>query len=164
MKSDSPVAWNPITRLTHWLIAIPVLLDFFIEGGDLTHEVLGYIAMGTTVFRLGWGLITKDEANFASFPLHPKKLFSMQTVHYQGHNPQASWVYILMWILVIALGVTGFMMGMDKFWGEDWLENLHETFSNILMGLVALHFAGLIFDSWRFKRKTWLGMFTGKKS
>ncbi len=164
MNAESPVAWNTITRLTHWLIAIPVLLDFFIEGGDLSHEVLGYIAMGSTVFRLGWGFISKDHANFASFPLHPKKLFSMQTVHYKGHNPQASWVYILMWILVIALGVTGFMMGLDKYWGEDWLENLHETFSNVLMGLVALHFAGLIFDSWRFKRKTWLGMFTGKKS
>lgn len=170
MNSDAPVAWNLITRITHWLIAIPVLLDFVIDGGDLSHNVLGYIALGATLFRLIWGFFTRDEANFSGFPLTAKKTadyaksaFTKKTIHYSGHNPLASWTYIFMWILVIALGITGFMMGLDRYWGEEWLEGLHENFSNTLMLLVALHFIGLILDSWKFKRKTWLGMFNGKK-
>ena len=171
MRSDAPVAWNLVTRLTHWLIAFPVLLDFFIEGGEISHKILGYIAFGTTLFRFIWGFFTKDEANFSSFPLHIKKtseyamsVFRKNKINYIGHNPLASWVYIFMWILVIALGITGFMMGLDKYWGEAWLEELHEVLSNGLMFLVALHFIGLFLDSWKFKRRTWLGMFTGKKS
>lgn len=171
MRPAEPIAWNLVTRLSHWLIAIPIMLDFFIEGGDISHKVLGYIALVVTCFRFVWGFITKDEASFSSFPLHVKKTyeyaintFTKNKIYYPGHNPLASWVYICMWILVVFLGITGFMMGLDRFWGEDWLEELHEIFSNCLLVLVVFHILGLILDSWKFKRKTWLGMFTGKKS
>lgn len=171
MSSDAPIAWSLVTRILHWLIAIPILLDFFIEGGELSHKVLGYTALIMVLVRFVWGFASKDEANFSAFPLnvnktfeYAKSAFSRKTIPYTGHNPLASWTYIFMWILVIALGITGFMMGLDRFWGEDWLENLHETMSNALLLLVVLHFIGLILDSWKFKRKTWLGMFTGKKS
>lgn len=171
MKPDVPIVWSLVTRLSHWLIAIPVILDFFIDGGDASHKVLGYIALATTCFRFVWGFIAKDEAKFSSFPIQFKKtyeyamgVFSKSKIHYSGHNPLASWIYILIWIHVLSLGVTGFMMGLDKYWGDVWLEELHEFFSKGLILLVALHLIGLIFDSWKFKRKTWLGMFTGKKS
>ncbi len=170
MRSDVPITWNVVTRFTHWLIAIPVLLDLFIEGGDMSHKILGYLALATTCFRFVWGFISRDEANFASFPLHLKKtfeyainVFKKNTIHYPGHNPLASWVYIFMWILVLCLGITGFMMGLDRYWGEEWLEKLHEVLSQGLILLVCLHFIGLALDSWKFKRKTWLGMFTGRK-
>ena len=170
MRSDSPIAWNLVTRLTHWLIAIPVLLDFFIEGGEKSHKILGYTALGMVLFRFVWGFFTEDEANFSSFPLslkkvfeHGKSAFSKNNIHYSGHNPLASWIYIFIWILVVALGITGFMMGLDRFWGVEWLEELHEASSSVLMLLVAFHFIGLILDSRKFKRKTWLGMFNGKK-
>ena len=156
------LSWNIVTRLAHWLIAIPVLLDFFLEGGDNSHKVVGYIALGVTVFRLIWGFITKDKANFRHFPLNLKLPWS--SPEYEGHNPPASWTYIFMWLLVIGLGVTGFMMGTDAYWGVEWVEEVHEYLSNALMFLVFLHFAGLIADSLRYKRKTWMGMFTGRKS
>lgn len=170
MISDAPIAWNLVTRLSHWLIAVPVLLDFFIDGGDKSHNVIGYVAFGATLARLAWGFVTQDEAKFSSFPLGPKKtgeyamsVFTKEKINYSGHNPLASWVYIFMWILVLSLGVTGFMMGMDRYWGEEWLMDLHESSSNALMFLVALHFIGLAIDSIKFKRKTWLGMITGRK-
>ncbi len=171
MKAESPVTWNLVTRLSHWLIAIPVLLDFFIEGGEMSHKVLGYVALGSTCFRFIWGFITTDQGKFSSFLLSPKatleysmNAFTKKQIPYVGHNPLASWVYIFMWLLVLSLGTTGFMMGLDKFWGVSWVEEIHEVLSNCLVFLVALHFMGLILDSWKFRRKTWLGMFTGKKS
>ena len=162
--------WSLITRITHWLIAVPVLLDFFIEGGELSHKVLGYLAFGVTVFRLGWGVVAKDEARFSSFPLgvralrkHVKSIFSGDLINYPGHNPLASWAYLMIWALVLSLGFTGHLMGLDAFWGNEKLEELHEGMSNTLVALVALHFLGIGLDSWKFKRRTWKGMFTGEK-
>lgn len=170
MKDKTPEAWNAITRLSHWLIAVPVTIDFFVDGGDLSHKVFGYLAFAVTVLRLGWGFVTKDQANFLAFPLkfkdawnYIKSLPKKETFKYSGHNPLAAWAYLFMWGLVIGLGVSGYMMGMDAFWGESWLEELHETMSNALMFLVILHFIGMGIDSWKFQRKTWLGMITGKK-
>ena len=170
MKDKTPEAWNAITRITHWLITVPVTIDFFVDGGDLSHKILGYLAFAVTVLRLGWGFVTKDQANFSAFPLkykdawnYIKYLPKKKTFKYPGHNPLAAWVYLFMWGLVIGLGVSGYMMGLDAFWGESWLEELHETMSNALMFLVILHFIGMGIDSWKFQRKTWLGMITGKK-
>lgn len=163
--------WSLITRLTHWLIAIPVLLDFFIDGGEIEHKVFGYLAFSATLFRLGWGMVAKDLARFSYFPLstrefwqHGRSLFSRKAINYPGHNPLASWIYLAIWTLVMGLGITGFMMGLDAFWGDEWLENLHEVMSNTLLTLVLLHFLGIAFDSWKFQRQSWKGMFTGDKA
>ena len=165
------IVWNKVTRLTHWMIAIPVLLDFFIDGGDRAHSIIGYIALVATVFRLYWGIITQDEARFTCFKLslaetwkYTRTLTSVSKIKYPGHNPLASWAYIIIWLLVLGLGITGYMMGLDAFWGDEKLEDLHEALSNALMALVVLHFLGIALDSWKFKRHTWKGMFTGKKS
>lgn len=164
------ILWSPITRLLHWCIALPVLVNFFLDGGDDAHKVLGYVALGTMLIRLGWGVVAKDQAHFKFFPIGPQEiknytlgLVSGKTKNYSGHNPLASVAYILIWVLVGLLGVSGFMMGLDYFWGEDWLEEVHDAFSNGLVVLVVLHLVGIGMDGLLKKRKTWKGMITGKR-
>ncbi len=164
------ILWSPITRIIHWAIAIPVLFNFFIEGGDLSHKVLGYVSFFAIFIRIAWGLISKDKAHFRFLPLKPSEireyiliLFSGRMKNFPGHNPLASVAYVIIWILVGLLGISGFMMGLDAFWGEDWLEQLHELLSSALMALVILHFIGIAFDGIKNKRKTWLGMITGRR-
>lgn len=171
MKSSTPEAWNAVTRISHWMIAVPISIDFFVDGGDQLHNISGYVAFAVTILRLGWGFVTRDQASFSSFPLNISGVFSYlkslpfkNAKKYSGHNPIAAWVYLFMWGLVIGLGVSGYMMGLDAYWGETWLEELHETMSNAMMFLVVLHFIGIGFDSWKFRRKTWLGMINGHKS
>lgn len=164
------MVWSLFTRILHWTVAVPVLLNFFLDGEDDPHKIAGYLAASAVTLRLGWGFVTKDKAHFRHFPLAPSSVneFIRSSIRgekdqFDGHNPLASWVYILMWISVLALGVSGFMMGMDKFWGEEWLEETHGAIATGLKFLVAFHFTGLIADSVRFKRPTWRGMITGKK-
>jgi cytochrome b len=152
--------WSFKTRLIHWLIALPVLVNFILEGGETPHQVLGYVAFGAMLVRIVWGFIAKDQARFSAFPF--AEVFKARR-DYPGHNPQASWVYVFIWLLVGGLGVTGFMMGLDAFWGEEWLEDLHENLSNTLLVLVGLHLLGIAFDAWKYRRKTWLGMITGRR-
>lgn len=166
----STILWSPITRTIHWAIAIPVLLNFFIDGGDYLHKVLGYIAFAALVVRLMWGLVTKDKAHFKYFPVKPSEIKNYildlvlnKAKDYPGHNPLASTTYISIWILIGLLGVSGHMMSLDAYWGEEWLEHLHEFFSNGLVALFFCHIVGLIFDGIKYKRKTWIGMITGTR-
>ena len=147
-----------------------LLLNFFIDGGDYLHKVIGYTTLVTLLVRIVWGLITKDKANFKFFPLSPSELkryivaiSSGQVRDYPGHNPIASIIYISIWILIGLLGITGHLMGQDAFWGEEWLETLHESLSNGLVALIICHILGMTLDGIRNKRKTWLGMITGKR-
>ena len=156
------IIWDLPTRILHWAMAFPIALNYFLEGGKKNHRYVGYRAAFVLLLRLMWGFISKGHAHFKNFPMSPKKLFQ-RNLDYPGHNPQASYVYFGIWTMVLALGVSGFMTTLDAYWGEEWLEELHETFGNILLGLIGLHLTGLGVDSLKFKRKTWKGMITGSR-
>lgn len=169
MKTNH-IIWDIQTRVFHWLIAIPVFMNFILEDGNRLHKALGYLALAGLILRIVWGLSTKGHSSFSALPLkwseltsYLTSLRSKQAIPYLGHNPLATWVYIGIWTNVVLLGLSGFMMGLDAFWGEEWLEEIHETLALIMKILVLLHFTGIIFDSIKFKRKTWLGMINGKK-
>jgi cytochrome b len=46
--------------------------------------------------------------------------------------------------LILALGLTGWLQGTDTFWGEEWLEELHEVLANGLILAAGLHAAAAI--------------------
>ncbi len=41
--------------------------------------------------------------------------------------------------LVLGLGLTGFLQTTDRFWGVEWMQDLHESIAQGLMALAALH-------------------------
>ena len=54
---------------------------------------------------------------------------------------------------VMLLGLTGWMQTLDRFWGEEWLEELHELLADGLLVLIAAHVAGVLLASWRHRRE-----------
>ena len=56
-----------------------------------------------------------------------------------GHNPLGGLMVLLLLTLLLALGFTGWLQGTDAFWGEDWVQELHEVLANTLMLAVGLH-------------------------
>ncbi len=52
-----------------------------------------------------------------------------------------------LWASVIGMGVTGYMMGTLAFFGLRWVEEAHEVIYGWIMISVALHLAGVVFDS-----------------
>ncbi len=132
MKFDVP------TKLTHWVLALCVLLNhFFIEGGD-AHDYIGYLAAALVIFRVAW-------------------YFKLGSV--ARPNILAKFTYILIWSIVLALGITGWMMSLDRYWGEEWLEVLHTNLSIGLQVLIGLHLSGIVLDSIRHRRAAWKVMF-----
>ena len=172
MKSIESKIWDLPTRLLHWIIALCITLNLFVlEDGDLGHRWIGYISVFAFSLRFFWGFFGGNTSRFKLFPLHPKQTLAFirnlvtgkPEEHYPGHNPLATWVYIAIWSCIVCLGVSGWMMGLDAYWGEEWLENLHEAFAKGIQALLILHLLGIALDSFKHRRKTWLGMITGKK-
>jgi cytochrome b len=81
-----------------------------------------------------------------------------------GHSPLGALVMIAMMLAMLGLGISGYMMEeIDRFWGEDWVEDLHESIANVLAALVCLHILAAVIESIRLRENLPLSMITGKR-
>ncbi|WP_281858337.1 cytochrome b/b6 domain-containing protein [Litoreibacter halocynthiae] len=180
--------WDPLVRLTHWIIALAVILNGFIIDDDaLAHIWIGYIALGMLALRLLWGLIGTESARFSSFPVsfsgaatHVSEL--KQGVHrkHRSHNPLGALMVYALWATLTVVSVTGVMMESDLFPEDDheyssrieahddeaaeWLEDLHEGAANLLLLLSVLHVGGVVLESRLSGRNLVQAMITGRRS
>jgi cytochrome b len=172
---EDNIVWNRIIRAIHWGVVVCVVLNLVNDGDGvrLLHNIVGYVAAALVILRICYGLFSKSEgsyyAQFTNWHLGPKKVTAFisdelknKSASYTGHNPLASWTYLVIWLVILSLGVTGFMMSLDAFFGEDWVEELHEILSNGLIVLFLLHMAGMLKDAIRKKEPTWMKIIKGK--
>ena len=68
-----------------------------------------------------------------------------------------------LWSVVIGLGVTGYLMGTEQFWGDERLEEIHELLANSLIPLIALHVISAVAMSFISKNNLIAAMITGNK-
>ena len=164
--------WDPLVRLIHWSLALTILLNgTFIEEESKTHEWIGYIALGLVGLRLVWALIGPKHARFSAFPPSPARavnhlramLSGDKTIHL-SHNPLGALMVYNIWASVIAIGITGYMMTTITFFGVDWVEEAHEVIFGWLLFSVALHVAGVAFDTWRSGVNLVRAMINGRKT
>jgi len=163
--------WDPLVRLIHWGVAGAVLLNAtIIEDESTAHELIGYIAVGLVAIRLVWGLIGPAHARFSPFPPNPMAplphipdlLRGRKTVHL-SHNPAGALMVYNLWGTIIGLGVTGYMMGSVRYFGLEWVEELHEGLFAWLMVSVALHLGGVLVGSFASRVNLVRAMIDGKK-
>lgn len=171
MNTRPALLWGRKVRILHWLLALVVLANLFIfEEGDDTHRWIGYFALFCVVVRFWIGATSTDHSGFRRFPLRVqdftrffRQLFSSKAVSFEGHNPVASLNYFVIWFCVLALALTGWMMGLDRYFGEEWLEDLHSRISLVLEAMIVMHLIGMIYDSFKYRRHSWLSMIRGRR-
>ncbi len=166
---DIPV-WDPLVRLIHWSVALGVLINSFSEGDEALHEWIGYAVLVLVGLRLVWGLVGTDQARFSAFPPSPRRALAHLRAVTRGsrrvhlsHNPIGALMVYNLWASLIALGVTGYMMTTVRFFGIEWVEEVHELVYNWLVLSVALHVGGVVFDSVRTRVPLVAAMVTGRK-
>lgn len=138
-------------KALHWSLAFSVLAVWFVlENGDAPHRYVGYFAFGVALVQQILAFVKKSrEGGLDLVSDHPYLAFTV-------HN--------IIWVLVALLAVSGWMMSLDRFWGEEWLERLHEAFSWALAAFVVFHLLGVLRDAFKYKRATWLLMITKVRS
>jgi len=163
--------WDPLVRIFHGAVAGGVIANLtFLRHEEAPHIYVGYAAVTALAIRLGWGFVARGHARFASFVPGPRRLlryFGAMMRHreprYVGHNPAGAAMIVLLMALLAMVGTTGWMMGLDTFWGVAWVETTHEIIADVLIGAVALHVIGAIVESVRHRENLPLAMITGYK-
>jgi len=169
-KAGKIKVWDIGVRLFHWSLVAGVFAAYLFVSPRWLHLWLGYAVAGLIVFRLVWGFIGPRHARFADFVPGPRRLTAYlqdmakgREKRHIGHNPAGGAMVVALLLTLAAISVTGYMMGMDAWFGEEWLEELHEGLVSILLLLVALHVGGVLLASHRHRENLVLAMITGQK-
>jgi cytochrome b len=165
--------WDPLVRIAHWSLAATVLVAYATgDHGGAWHERLGYAALAIVGLRIAWGFVGPRYARFADFVRAPgeitayvRALIARAEPRYLGHNPLGALWILLLLALVIAAGGSGWALSLlgEPRPHHHWLKELHEGLANGLIAAVAVHVAGVIWESLRHGENLARAMLTGRK-
>ena len=163
--------WDKFVRIFHWSLVACVLANFFvIDDGETAHQWLGYTASILVCARIVWGFIGSRHARFSDFfptpaaiRQHLRDMMSGSKEHHDGHNPLRAVVMLSMLVIVLSLGATGYLQTTDAFWGEEWLQELHEGLASALIALAGFHALAAIVMSRIERTNLVAAMITGVK-
>lgn len=177
--------WDPVLRIFHWGLA-GAFITAYVVGDDLmdVHTLAGYAVLLLVLARIPWGFIGGTHARFRDFVrppgevmAHVRGLLRGQPEYHRGHNPLAGWVYVLMFISLIGLAVSGMAtLGAEESAGPlaglmagaghgaaEAVEEIHEFLANFTLGLVLIHLIGVLLGSLTQKENLVRAMITGRK-
>ncbi|MBX3378122.1 MAG: cytochrome b/b6 domain-containing protein [Phycisphaeraceae bacterium] len=168
------LVWDLPTRLFHWLLAggfvaaavIAVLLGEHSRFFPY-HGIIG-LAIGLLVcLRMVWGVIGTRYARFGTFVYGPRAVVEYMKgallgggKRYIGHNPGSAVAIWALLILVLAMAVTGVMLGR----GNKGVKELHEVLSYITVGVAIVHVLGVALHTIRHRENLTASMIHGKKN
>lgn len=163
--------WDAAVRVLHWSLVLSVASAWLTRHSrGEWHEWLGYAALAIVAMRTIRGFTGSRHARFADFVLplsvtaaYARDVLAAREARFIGHNPLGGWSIVVLLAMVALVGATGWLYTTDRFWGVEWVEELHETLSNILFGFVALHIAGVVFTSIRHRENLPAAMLHGRK-
>lgn len=165
------MVWDPLVRLFHWTVVAGCVVNSFVfEDGKTVHRYVGYVVAGALAIRILWGFVGTAHARFTDFVPGPARLIAYlramlagREPRHVGHNPAASVMILTLMALLAAVSLTGWMLTLDAYFGEEWLEDLHELIANAILGLAVIHVLAAIYESMRHRENLILAMITGRK-
>lgn len=163
--------WDRFVRICHWSLVACVLTNYYlVDDGEGLHQWLGYVASGLVGGRIVWGFAGRGHARFADFfptprrvVAHLRELGAGRGISHDGHNPLGAIMMLTLLAIVLLLGLTGFLQTTDRFWGEEWLMEMHEAFASALMLFAGVHAAAAILMSRIERTNLIMAMVTGVK-
>ena len=180
------LVWDRGVRLFHWLLVAAVAgaawTGFFGAKSTLDlHLIAAAVIVALVLHRLVWGLLGSTHARFRNFmpsPLHVLRhaaaLVRGQAPVELGHNPLGAVMILALLLALSALAVTGLaaLGGVLKdgplapvmpFDLGVFSRRIHELMAYALLGLVALHVAGVVIESVRTRENLVGSMVHGQK-
>jgi len=184
--------YDPALRLIHLWNGLAILFlmttiwlsELFEKGaGEKTlwqlHIYIGYALVVGIVARLAWGIAGPRHARFSDM-WHPVawwdavRNFNLKAQPRFGHNTLASCAYLLVYVLLITMAITGLFLAAiehsmgpfdawigDMPWLKEIVEEPHEIIYYFLMGFVVVHIAALIWHETKDKKPLAQAMVTG---
>jgi cytochrome b len=163
--------WDPLVRIGHWsLVACIAAAWFTREGYGVWHERIGYAALAVVCIRIAWGFAGPHYARFSQFVRAPaatlnyaRGVMTASEPRCLGHNPLGSWMIVFLLALITLVCLSGWLYTTDRYWGVQWVGELHETLTYVLLASVALHVSGVALASFRHRENLVAAMVHGRK-
>ncbi|MCW5755329.1 MAG: cytochrome b/b6 domain-containing protein [Phycisphaeraceae bacterium] len=165
--------WDLPTRIFHWLLSAGFLAAAGIAlvlGDD--HQIFPYHAIiGLTLafmvcLRVVWGIVGTRYARFSTFAYRPGSVivYMKHTLlgggkRYMGHNPGSAVAIYLLLAHVLAMAITGVMLGQ----GIEQVKELHELLAWVMLAVVFVHILGVAVHTIRHRENLTASMIHGKK-
>lgn len=162
-------------RFFHWFFVVLFITAFLIaktvddESPTYAYHMLAGLILGfIVILRIIWGFIGAKYSLFSNFAFSLKDLvsyfqgiLSKDKPQWTGHNPASSWAALIMFVLALGLGVTGYLMVNGQ---KEAFEDIHELFANSFLVVVLMHIAGIILHSLIHRDGIALSMIDGRKT
>jgi cytochrome b/mono/diheme cytochrome c family protein len=170
-SATSVPVWDAAVRIFHWSL-VGLVVTAWISGGtgERLHEIVGYAVAGLIGFRIVWGFVGTRHARFRDFVRGPSSVAGylsgiarLRPAHYTGHNPAGALMIVILLAVLLTIAVSGFMMQTTRFFGIDWVEQVHSVAADSLLVLVPLHVLGALISSWLHQENLIRSMFSGHK-
>ena len=162
--------WDPIVRLFHWTVVAGCAINLLSQSGNRTHRVVGYVVAAALAIRIVWGFVSRGHARFSAFVPTPatmrhylRQLKARSVPRYIGHNPAGSIMILGLMSLLAAVSITGWMLGLDRYFGNETLEDLHEALAMAIVPLAGIHVVAAVLEGARHGENLIKSMFTGRK-
>jgi cytochrome b len=163
--------WDPFVRVFHWSLA--ALFPLAYATGDEVQQVhiwAGYTIAGLLALRILWGFVGPRHARFSDFVRSPRAVLTylrdvmlLRAPRYLGHNPAGGAMVVALIVMLIGTCITGYVMTIDAYWGSEALEEVHEVFANLTVGLIVVHVLGVLGASFEHRENLVRAMITGRK-
>jgi len=153
--------WDLPVRLVHWLLAALIAFSWWTVHNHHTdwHIWSGCAILTLLIFRLLWGLVGSSTARFSTFVRGPRALGNYLRGGWTGigHNPLGALSVVALLAAVgiqVGLGLvaededglyTGPLNRLVSIDTSDKARDLHETWFNVLLALIALHVAAILY-------------------
>ncbi len=171
---DEVEVWDPLVRVFHWSVVASVASSWFTaDDFRAVHRGVGYAVLVLIALRVAWGLAggrRAGHARFGSFVRGPgavwryaRDVLTGRAPRYLGHNPLGGWMVLALMATLVAIGTTGWMMSLDRWWGEEWVQELHEMLADGLLVLAGLHVSGVVVTGIAHRENLVASMLTGRK-
>ncbi|MBY0260770.1 MAG: cytochrome b/b6 domain-containing protein, partial [Phycisphaerales bacterium] len=165
--------WDLPTRLFHWLlsagfIAAAVIALALGEHSPLFpyHAIIGLAIALMVCLRVVWGIAGTRYARFGTFIFGPAAVIEYMKgtlvgggKRYIGHNPGSALAIFALLALVLAMAVTGIMLGQ----GNEGVKEIHEVLAWVTVGFVVAHVLGVALHTIRHRENITLSMIHGHK-
>ena len=163
--------WDPFVRVFHWSLAT-LFLVAYVTGDEVeqVHIAAGYAIAGLIALRVVWGFVGPAHARFSNFVRSPRQVLAylrdvalFRAPRYLGHNPAGGAMIVALLVMLVGTSITGIMMTTDAYWGAKWVEEVHEAFANLTVGLIVFHVLGVLVASFEHGENLVKSMITGRK-
>lgn len=169
--SETVKVWDVLVRIFHWSL-VALFATAFITGehSETIHIRAGYGVLALVGVRILWGFVGTRHARFTDFVYRPATVLGymrdaalFRARRYLGHNPAGGAMVLALLASLVVTGASGVTMTLDSFWGQKWIEEIHEAAAHATLILIGLHVAGVVFSSLSHGENLVRSMITGRK-